>query len=912
VHIVLSQEDGSEQTITYGALQDRAFRVAAGLRARGLPRRASVALMLRTEADFFPAFFGPLLAGRVPVPIYPPVRLDRIEEYARRHVGILRNAEARELVTFSEAARVMGLIGARVPSLTEVTTVAALADSEPELPGIQLAPDDASVIQYTSGSTAEPKGVLLTHANLLANIRAIGQAIALQPDDVAVSWLPLYHDMGLIGSWLAALYFGMPIVILSPLAFLARPARWLWAVHAHRGTLSAVPNFAFELCVRKITDEEIRGLDLSAWRLAFNGAEPVRHETIERFTRRFAPYGFRPEAMCPVYGLAEAAAALTVSPVARHLWCDHVVREAFQRTQEARPAPPGDPTALRFVSCGRPVSEHEVRVVDGRGRPVDERVEGRIVFRGPSVTVGYVRNPEATRAAVHDGWWDSGDLGYQAKDELFITGRRKDMIIKGGRNIYPQEVEETAGRVPGIRTGCVAAFAVADPRFGSERLVVVAESRETSPAVRARLQAAVIDHVVAMVGIPPDAVVIAGPGAVRKTSSGKVRRSATREAYLAGRLERHRAAWAQWAWLLLTSPAVRMRRVADRLLEFGYTGYVGALLALTLPVLWVLVHLSRRGQPVHRLVRTWCRVVLALGGCPVQVVGFESLGGTGPAAANHASYVDALVLVAVLPPGCRFVAKRELADAPLIGSVLRKGGHLVVGRADLSRSVADAERVTAALRGGVSPVVFPSVAPGGILGGHPHKQGRDLLHDPWTAWPRRRERPLPGDQRPVPSQDRVGRHDGRDLPQDPSTEAVALRGEASALVIGQPEAAPLQLPLEDAVFFDQVFDDVLLVAIDPSGEGHEQHLQAGDIGRHGPIVPCLIPDPVTGSGPAEFSDTTGTGLVPRPGRRCIDNVHRRGETDSGCLGSPASSGTMRTSRTLNVTRCHRMRWKKRW
>ncbi len=707
VHIFLREENGGEQPITYGALWSRAAALAAGLSDRGLRPGESAALMLRTEEAFFHTFFGILLAGGVPVPIYPPFRPDRIEEYARRQVGILRNAEARLLITFREAERVAGLLRSRVPSLREVVAADRLAAAGAPL--FHGKPADPALIQYTSGSTGEPKGVLLTHANILANIRAIGEAIQIRPDDVGVSWLPLYHDMGLIGSWLATLYFGIPIAILSPLAFLSRPARWLWALHAHRATVSPAPNFAFDLCVRKVGDHEIQGLDLSSWRLAFNGSEPVSPETIERFTRRFAPYGFRPEAMCPVYGLAESAVALTVPPLGRPPRVDAVAREPFQRSGEARPAPPDEPTRLRFVSCGRPLPEHQVRIVDA-GRPVGERVEGRIEFRGPSVTAGYFRNPAATRAALRDGWMDSGDLGYRADGELFITGRQKDVIIKAGRNLYPQEVEEVAGEVAGIRKGCVAAFGVADPEIGTERLVVVAESRETDPEPRERLRTAIVDRVVGALGIPPDAVIISAPGTVLKTSSGKVRRGATRQAYLSGALARgRRSALRQWARLHVEDWGARAERLGGRVGALFYASYVAALLLLALPALWGLLLFAPQGRRADRLVRLWCRGLLALSGYPLRVEGAENLLGTGPAvlAANHASYLDSVVLLAALPEEIAFVAKRELTSWPLVGTVIRKVGHLPVERADLARSVADAERATALLRAGTSLLFFP-------------------------------------------------------------------------------------------------------------------------------------------------------------------------------------------------------------
>jgi 1-acyl-sn-glycerol-3-phosphate acyltransferase len=685
-HVFLREEDGTEQPITYGALWERAAAVGTGLRERGIQPGQTVALMLRTEEPFFAAFFGALLAGAVPVPIYPPFRPDRIEEYARRQLAILDNAEARLLVTFARAERVAGLLRSRAPALAAVTSVDELVRPGARPPALRLTGGEPALIQYTSGSTGEPKGVLLSHANLLANIRAIGEAIDIRPDDIGVSWLPLYHDMGLIGAWLGALYFGIPIAILSPLAFLARPARWLWALHAHRGTLSPAPNFAFDLCVRKIADEEIRGLDLSSWRLALNGSEPVSAETIERFTRRFAAYGFRPAAMCPTYGLAEASVGLTVCP-------------------------PGRPPRVdgRVVSCGRPLPGHEVRIVDAAGRPVGERAEGRIEFRGPSVTRGYYRNPEVTRAAFRDGWCDSGDLGYLADGELFITGRRKDIIIKAGRNLYPQEIEELVGDLPGIRKGCVAAFGVADPTIGTERLVVVAESRETSPAARGHLRAGIVERVVAAVGLPPDTVLVVAPRTVLKTPSGKVRRSATREAYLAGRLEMRRSARRQWARLLIQDAAARLRRAPRRAGALAYAGWVGLMLGVAFPVLWALVLLLPRGRAVDRVVRRWCRIVLALAGCPLRVEGLENLPARGPVllAANHASYVDAVALLAALPAEFRFVAKRELAAAPLIGAVIRKGGHLTVDRVDLSRGVEDAERVARVLRGGTSLLFFP-------------------------------------------------------------------------------------------------------------------------------------------------------------------------------------------------------------
>jgi 1-acyl-sn-glycerol-3-phosphate acyltransferase len=710
VHIVLRLEDGREQPISYGALWSRAGAIAAALRDRGVKVGESVALMLRTEPAFFPAFFGILLAGAVPVPIYPPFRPDRLEEYATRQVGILRNAEARLLVTFREAQRVATLLRARIPSLREVIAVERLANGARPWRPTTPDPESPALIQYTSGSTGDPKGVVLSHANLLANIRALGQAVAVQPDDVMVSWLPLYHDMGLIGAWLGALYHAVPTVILSPLAFLARPARWLWALHAHRGTLSPAPNFAFDLCARRVSDAEIQGLDLRSWRVAFNGSEPVSPETIARFTQRFAAYGFRPKAMCPVYGLAESSVGLTLSPPGRGPRIDTVGRPTFERLRRAEPAAAGDTNRLQFVSCGRPLVDHEVRVVDRAGRPAPERVEGRVEFRGPSVTRGYYGNLQATLAAFHDGWMDSGDLGYLADGELYITGRQKDVVIKAGRNLYPQEIEDIVAGVTGIRRGCVAAFGVADREVGTERLVVVAETRQTAPEDRERLRVAVRERIIDALGLPPDTVVLGGPGTVLKTPSGKIRRSATRAAYLAGRLARPRpSAYRQWARLVGEGLGARLGRLATWAAAALFAAWVGVLLLLTLPPLWLVLLVVPAPRAVDRAVRLWSRGIFALTGCRLRVAGLEYIPAVGGVvlAANHASYVDVVALLALIPLDFRFVAKKELLTTPIVGTVIRRVGHLTVDRFDLMRSVADAERVTAALRAGNALLIFP-------------------------------------------------------------------------------------------------------------------------------------------------------------------------------------------------------------
>ena len=715
------REDEGQTPLTYGWLWRQSGRVAAGLAARGLRHRDTVAIMLRTEPAFFPSFFGTLMAGCVPVPLYPPFRADRIEEYAQRQVGILRNADTSLMITFTEVERIAGLVVGQAPSLKTVVTMDALV-ADATLRPRRFAADDPALIQYTSGSTGHPKGVLLSHANLLANIRAIQQGLSIGADDVGVSWLPLYHDMGLIGAWLGTMYFGTPLALMSPLAFLARPARWLWALDAHRGTISPAPNFAYDLCVHRVIDDEIEGLDLSSVRLLLNGSEAVSPDTLERFTRRFAPYGLNAGAVAPVYGLAECAVGLAMPPVGRPPRVDRVARGVFEESGHAAPTTLDDASALRFVSCGRALPDHELRVVDDDGAIVGERREGRVRFRGPSATAGYYRNPEATRALVGaDGWLETGDLGYIADGELFLTGRRKDLIIKGGRNLHPHEAEEIVGDVDGVRKGCVAAFGVADPDRGTERFVVVAETRATAVDERERIQSAVIARLSDALGLPPDVVVLSPPGSVLKTSSGKIRRGATRDEFLAGRLtRRRRSALVQWGRLVTQAVIGVLGRWTGRLLRVAFTAYVMTVFLVTGLVVWGVMTLGPRGCWINRLVGRWTRTLFALAGCRVNVVGRDRLRDVGPAVfvANHASYADPPLMMGVLPVPLRFAAKARLATYPFLGLAIRKAGHITIEKADQSQLIEGAIDILAPLSAGESLFVFPEgtfVATPGLL-----------------------------------------------------------------------------------------------------------------------------------------------------------------------------------------------------
>ncbi|MEA2115878.1 MAG: AMP-binding protein, partial [Thermodesulfobacteriota bacterium] len=546
IHIVLDHSNEDAAQLTYADLKQGALKLAAGLQHHNLEPGNTVAIMLPTGLDYFFSFFAILLAGGIPVPLYPPARPTQIEEHLRRHRGILRNAGAKIMITMPEVKPVGRLLKAQVETLELVDTVDAFSGQSNEFTPIPINAGDIAFIQYTSGSTGDPKGVVLTHANLLANIRAMGRTTDVTAADVFVSWLPLYHDMGLIGAWLGSLYFGCRLVIMQPLSFLARPERWLWAIHNYHGTMSASPNFGYEFCYRRLDDNKLKGLDLRSWRLAFNGAEPVSPETIRNFEKRFTAYGFRPEASSPVYGLAESSVGLAFPPLGRGPVIDRVKRGPLIESGRAVPATEDDITPLQFVACGRPLPGHQIRIVDESGRELPDRYQGELQFKGPSVTSGYFRNPEKTRTLFKGEWLDSGDLAYIADGDVFITSRIKDIIIRGGRNIYPHELEEAVGNIEGIRKGCIAVFASQDRDSGTERLIVLAESRKKDPETKETLQGQIINMAVDLVGMPPDEVIIAPPGTVLKTSSGKIRRAASRELFEKGGIGKaKRALWLQ-------------------------------------------------------------------------------------------------------------------------------------------------------------------------------------------------------------------------------------------------------------------------------------------------------------------------------------------------------------------------------
>jgi fatty-acyl-CoA synthase len=486
-----------ESFLAYSELHSRAARTAGALRELGISPGDRVAIVLPTGVSFMDAFFGALLAGAIPVPLYPPVRLGRLGEFHARTARMLEVCGARIVLSDARISRLLGVAVSRArPALglhklpLQGTALEELGDS-----------NDLALIQFSSGTTVDPKPVALTHSNVLHNVAAIESFIPENDAQAGVSWLPLYHDMGLIGCLLLAVYRPGPLTLLGPEVFLGRPALWLRAIARHKATVSVAPNFAYGLCLRRIKDEEVRGIDLSSWKLALNGAEPVAPQVLRNFAERFSANGFDARALMPVYGLSEASLAVTFTPAARGA-------RTLQRG------------ARELASVGTPLPGVEVRVD-----------EGRILVRGPSIMRGYFGNDEATKAVLRDGWLDTGDLGFIEEGELFVAGRAKDIIVLRGANHAPQEFEDALDGLEGVRPGCAAAVAL-HTQEGEELAMLVELDGET-----VGLAEAVSVRVVERTGIKPHLVQLLAPGTLPRTSSGKLRRTEAARQLEAGELK---------------------------------------------------------------------------------------------------------------------------------------------------------------------------------------------------------------------------------------------------------------------------------------------------------------------------------------------------------------------------------------
>ena len=522
--------------LSFADLATRAACTGAALRGQGLERGDRVALALPDTIEFVTSFLGCMHAGLVPVPMYPPLRLGQLGHYLDHARHILRRAGASLMIT---APPIKNVLGSLVDgTLRSITTVAALdvRDAVPAPENTTL--DDVAFLQFTSGSTARPKGVTLTYGNLAANAKCITNGLRLGEGDVGCAWLPLYHDMGLIGFVLTPLYSGTPVVFLPPFLFLKQPAEWLRRMTRHRATISFAPNFGYGLCSSRVREKEMASLDLSSWRIAGCGAEPIQRKTLDAFADHFAPAGFRRSAFLLAYGLAESTLAVSFSPPDEEPAYDEIDFRALSEDGVARAS--GAPSAtVTLANCGRPFEGHDVAILDAEGEPLPEHRVGEIGLRGPSVMHGYWRDADATNAAMRNGWMLTGDQGFLSNGDLFICGRNKELIIVAGRNYHPADIEWAASEVTGVRRGRLVAFGVTSVEADgstAERVVICAESKARGDA-RERIIAAVKARVLDALGLKIGEVVLLDRASLPRTSSGKLQRTKAREWYLAGQLE---------------------------------------------------------------------------------------------------------------------------------------------------------------------------------------------------------------------------------------------------------------------------------------------------------------------------------------------------------------------------------------
>ncbi|HEX3344732.1 MAG TPA: fatty acyl-AMP ligase, partial [Polyangiaceae bacterium] len=457
---VFVRTDGTERLRTFHEIALEAERRGAHLAARGLRKGDRLAMVVPDGEEFVLSFLGALFAGVVPVPIYPQLTFKNLDGYLDTVAHIARASGAGMLLTTEATKPYVESVVGRVDTLRSMVTVDELAGDAGRL-DVQASPDDLAFLQFTSGSTSRPKGVMVTHGNLAANAAAF-MIQGLERDsavDKGISWLPLFHDMGLIGFVVGPLFTNIPCVFLPTASFVRAPRLWLDKIHEHRGTLTYAPNFAYALVAKRMKDRDVDGLDLSCLRVAGCGAEPIQAKALRDFATRLAPAGFDARAFLPSYGMAEATLAITFVPLGEGVRTD--VNEAGKE----------------LVDCGHPFVGHEVAIVDEAGARLGERQIGQIVTRGPSVTKGYFQEPELTAETLKPlpddpgghPWLHTGDLGYRVGDRLFICGRLKDIIIIRGRNYYPSDIEWSVSELPGVRRGNVVAFGV--DVDGEEQLV---------------------------------------------------------------------------------------------------------------------------------------------------------------------------------------------------------------------------------------------------------------------------------------------------------------------------------------------------------------------------------------------------------------------------------------------------------
>lgn len=537
---VFVRADGSERFCSFADLAREAEARAADLHARGLKKGSRLAIVVPDPEQFVLSFLGAVMGGIVPVPISPQLSFKNVETYHDTVAHIVRASGAELLLTTTSTRPYVEPVLPRVETLQAILDVEELGKGDSPAIHVEVEPTDIAFLQFTSGSTSRPKGVVVTHRNLAWNSQCF-MIHGLEKDssfDKGVSWLPLFHDMGLIGFLIGPLFTDIPVVFIPTASFVRNPRIWLDKIGEHRGTITYAPNFAYQLVAKRVKDKDVSSLDLSSLRRAGCGAEPIQARTLREFADKLAPAKFDPRAFLPSYGMAEATLAITFVPTLSGVRTDSIDKAGLE-SGKAVPSAEGEGTQ-ELVNCGRPFPRHAIAVVSETGERLGDRQVGEIVTRGPSVCQGYYQEAELTAAAFKKGpdgavWLHTGDLGYTVDGEVFICGRLKDMIIVRGRNFYPNDIEWVVSELPGVRRGNVVAFG-ADVA-GEEQLIVAAEAFSSEAA---GLKESIAQAVNASFSLATHEVVIVPQGTLPRTSSGKPQRRKTKQLYLDGTLARAR------------------------------------------------------------------------------------------------------------------------------------------------------------------------------------------------------------------------------------------------------------------------------------------------------------------------------------------------------------------------------------
>lgn len=532
IHLVGEQGD---QAVSYKELIQGSYQYALSLGQVGIGQGEVVIIILQHGVDLIHAFFGSILYGAIPSIM--PFLTEKLspDKYRQSLAALIEITKPAAIISYPEfMSEVEGAIseGNSVSVVINSSKIPTQRDVDiANLPGMNSSPEDVVLLQHSSGTTGLQKGVALSHRAVINQVQTYAEAINMTLDDVVVSWLPLYHDMGLIAGFIMPILLRTTLVLMSPFEWVRAPYKLMTAISKYRGTLAWLPNFAYNFCAQKIRDRDLEGVDLSSWRAVINCSEPMRWHSHQIFLERFRPYGFDAQALATCYAMAENVFAVTQGGIGGPVNVDEIDLRVMQEERLAV-APKGQGPSFKMLSAGKPINNTRVRVVDEKSADLPERHIGEIVLQSDCMLTGYFNRKGLTEKAFHDGWYLTGDLGYLADGELYVTGRKKEMIIVGGKNIYPQDLEEVAAEVEGVHPGRVVAFGLFNEDAGTEDVVVVAETDIVEPEQRRRIAMDIRKRVNQGSDIALRYVEVVDRMWLLKTSSGKVARSANREKYV--------------------------------------------------------------------------------------------------------------------------------------------------------------------------------------------------------------------------------------------------------------------------------------------------------------------------------------------------------------------------------------------